>query len=144
MNVEVTFFLANGNEIGHVETQYTSVEDAVDYLQAILGTKTTYKASEDIVISMMHVTHFIAKEHDGGVDDEQLPEVDEANLPEVMKINGRSIRAVYDMDTPEFTKFIGDDIPKTHQEVSILALKWGMPNANLLTLLNRHGLIDDL
>lgn len=143
MKVEVTFFLVNGKTIGHVDDSEESVEVVLNKYGSRLGTKATIELNADMVISTQHITHFIAKEHDGGVLEEP-EEDDEANLPDVLKINGRSIRAVYDMETPEFIQFIGDDLPKTQAEVSELALKWGMANAHLVTLLYRHGLIDDL
>ena len=79
--------------------------------------------------------HFIAKEEEEGAEQVRSSLFD---------LNCSTIDKVFRMDTPELTEFLGDDLPKTNEEINALAIKWNIPQENLYALLLSHGLIDDL
>ena len=69
MGYEVTFYLTNGNTIGH----YINTDKTVNVVRADIGGKIWdamkesmfVKLTEDMEINPNLVTHFIVKEHNG-------------------------------------------------------------------------------
>lgn len=136
MIVEITFFLVNGEKVNYIESMYSTLQEVVDLYEKLLGTKTNLKADGNTVISLKYVTHFNAKEIEGG-SIADLPE--EGNAPEinVWEVSGRTWTEALSLEGSEAQNFLMMLMQQYH--IKDLAKRWGVEEFHVRNLFEKHN-----
>lgn len=129
MNVEITFFLVNGEKVNYVESMYSNVGEVVDVYKRQLGTKTNIKVDDATVVSLEYVTHLTAKEIEGS------PEV---NTPDtdIREVSGRTWIEALSLEGLEARNFLTMLMQQTY--VKDLAKQWGVDEHHVRNLYEKH------
>lgn len=129
MNVEITFFLVNGEKINYVESMYSTVREVVDVYERQLGTKTNIKVDDTTVVSLEYVTHFTAKEIEGSP---------EANTPEtdLREVSGMTWIQALSLEGLEAQDFLMTLMQQYY--VKDLAIQWGVDEHHVRNLYEKH------